>query len=110
MRVGEQLLDSLDNAGIGSGTGRLRAQCPLVGEPDKPVVPVGLAQPLKGALTDLGAFGPKLGYFCQLTFVQGMEIRVVRLANRTLRMTSRFNFNEVTFKPADALLLGVVED
>lgn len=52
----------------------------------------------------------KLGHICQFAFIQAVEIRVIYLANRALGMTSRLNFDEMTFKPADTLLLGLVQD
>ncbi len=74
------------------------------------MIPVSLAQPLKGALAYLRALRLELGHLSQFAFIHAVEVRVVRLAGRALRVTSRLDFDEMTFKPADALLLGFVEN
>jgi hypothetical protein len=61
--LGEHLLDGRDDSRVGPSTGRLRAQCPLIGQPDEALVPVCLAQPLKVPLRHLRASRLELGKF-----------------------------------------------
>ena len=109
-RVREHLLDRRDDAQVGAGTWRLRAQGALVREPDQTLVPVGLAQPLKVPLRYLGARGLEVGDLRLLALVHSAYVRVILRARRPLRRLSRLQFHEVPLKPADPLLLGLTED
>ena len=82
---------------------------PLVGQADEALVPVCPAQPLQVAPRHLRARRLELGKFRQLALVGSVQVRVVISARRPLRVASGPQLDEVSFKPADAFLLGLVE-
>jgi hypothetical protein len=64
---------------------------------------------LKVPLRHLRASSFELGKFRQLPLVRSVQVRIIISATRPFWMAFRPQFDEMSFKPADASLLGLVE-